>query len=170
MFLSLPQPKYTDAFKRLVAEYRLAGETERVTKYAAGETDFSAYLEFLASVAEGRTLPENCAPYHTFWMIQDEDILGVARVRPKLDLEGERYHGHIGYDVLPSQRNKGYGTALLRMTLLEARHLGLNRVVLTCQETNLPSRRVLLKCGAQLIEVIPDLETSFPLCRFEIEL
>ena len=49
MFLTPPDPKYAESFRRYVADYRRAGEASRVSKYAAGEGDFAAYVESLAS-------------------------------------------------------------------------------------------------------------------------
>jgi predicted acetyltransferase len=35
----------------------------------------------------------------------------------------EKYIGHIGYDIRPSRRRKGYGNAKLRLGLLRAKEL-----------------------------------------------
>lgn len=60
--------------------------------------------------------------------------------------------GHIGYAVVPWKRNRGYATAALRGTLDLARTLGLPHVILTTDEDNLPSQRVVLACGGTLLE------------------
>jgi predicted acetyltransferase len=57
--------------------------------------------------------------------------------------------GHIGYDVRPSERRKGYGTHLLRLTLAEARRIGLTRVLVTADEANVPSWRIIEKNGGE---------------------
>ena len=58
--------------------------------------------------------------------------------------------GHIGYEIRPSKRRQGYGTVLLRMGLERARERGLHRVLLTCDETNLGSRKVIENNGGHL--------------------
>jgi predicted acetyltransferase len=55
--------------------------------------------------------------------------------------------GHIGYGVRPAMRRKGYGTEILRQTLLKARALGLRRIRLTCDKDNVGSVRTILRNG-----------------------
>lgn len=64
-----------------------------------------------------------------------------------LDEEFSRTVGHVGYVLRPSARGKGYGKAILRLGLEECRRLGLDRVLLTCDETNAASRGVILANG-----------------------
>ncbi len=58
--------------------------------------------------------------------------------------------GHIGYAVRPSARRQGIGTALLGLTLIEARKLGLVRVLVTCDVSNLGSARIIQRNGGVL--------------------
>lgn len=55
--------------------------------------------------------------------------------------------GNIGYVVVPEYRRRGIATQMLRLTLLLARERGLERVLITCDEDNMASRRVIEKCG-----------------------
>ncbi len=65
-----------------------------------------------------------------FWPIEDDvRLVGVSRLRPRLTPALEIQGGHIGYDVPPSVRRKGYGTQLLRLTLPKAMKAGVNLVV-----------------------------------------
>jgi predicted acetyltransferase len=90
-------------------------------------------------------------PYHTFWLVQDETrILGELRLRHRLTemlaIEG----GHIGYNIRPSERRKGYGTLQLRLGLEKARGLRLTRVLVTCDDDNLPSAKIIETNGGVL--------------------
>ena len=58
--------------------------------------------------------------------------------------------GHIRYGVRPSERNKGYGTLMLKLALDKARALGIGRVLITCGKDNIASQRVILKNGGVL--------------------
>ena len=66
---------------------------------------------------------------------------------PHLEKEG----GHIGYDIRPSERRKGYGTVLLALTLKKAQELGLHEVLVTCDSDNVDSVRIIEKNGGELI-------------------
>ena len=57
--------------------------------------------------------------------------------------------GHIGYDVRPSERGKGCGTRLLRLTLQKARELGLDDVLITADEANAASWKVIERNGGR---------------------
>ena len=85
-----------------------------------------------------------------FWLVDETGrILGGSEVRgrdtPFLIYEG----GHIGYEIRPSERRKGYGTLILALTLQKAREMGFKRVMLSCEPGYLPSVRVILKNGGK---------------------
>ena len=63
--------------------------------------------------------------------------------------------GHIGYGVRYSEWNKGYGTRMLALALERAKALGLSRVLITCNDDNLASARVMEKNGFTLEDTIP---------------
>ena len=58
--------------------------------------------------------------------------------------------GHIGYDTVPSSRGRGVATEMLRQALPLARALGIVEALLTCDETNAASIRVIETHGGVL--------------------
>ncbi|NYF79956.1 GNAT family N-acetyltransferase [Granulicella arctica] len=168
MLLTKPTATYSAQFKRFAQHYLDSGEMERAGKYAAGITGFPEYLQSLQDASRGIGLPEGYLPYQTFWLIEEDQLVGVVRVRPTLTPHAEKYDGHIGYDIVPTERCKGYGTTLLRMALVEARQLGLPSIILTCLTANLPSQRTIEKAGGRFLEVVTDYETGRPLHRYEV--
>ncbi len=71
--------------------------------------------------------------------------------RPILALP-EHVLGHIGYTILPAFAGHGYATAALAGMLAVARQAGLPEITITCDATNLASRRIIEKNGGRLIE------------------
>ena len=58
--------------------------------------------------------------------------------------------GHIGYDVRPSARRRGYATAMLRDALPIAHRLGIDPALIMCDLDNTASRKVIEHNGGVL--------------------
>lgn len=80
--------------------------------------------------------------------------------------------GHIGYAVVPWKRNQGYAGSALRSLLPELRTLGLPYIELTVAPGNIASRRVIKRCGGELIESFkkPSAYGGGPAFRYRIDL
>jgi len=74
-------------------------------------------------------------------------IVGRASIRYELNEFLAREGGHIGYCVLPAHRRRGYATEILRQSVALARADGVGRILVTCDEDNVASARVIELCG-----------------------
>jgi len=84
-------------------------------------------------------------PAHDFW-ISDGAFCGRIgfRFQPGTEDLPPTAMGHIGYTVVPWKQGRGYATAALRQILPVARAEGFARVLLTCDDDNEASRKVIL--------------------------
>ncbi|MEF3021253.1 GNAT family N-acetyltransferase [Vibrio mimicus] len=124
--------------------------------YRQGDENFADYVQLLDDNAHGQNLPCGYVPCSHFWY-QDEHgkILGALRLRHHIDTPFlTQEAGHIGYDVTPSARKQGIGTEMLRLGLIEAKRLGLKRVLLVADEDNRGSRLVIERNGGVLESII----------------
>ena len=65
-----------------------------------------------------------------------------------------KYGGHIGYGIKYSKWNLGYGTKMLSLALKKAKQMGLNRILITCDEDNIGSSKVIENNGGVLENII----------------
>jgi predicted acetyltransferase len=142
-----PAPLYKAAILDAVAEMQASGEWDISPDAFAAR--FDDMLRELADAKNPATAPPGMLPYEDFWLMDDELWVGLLTLRLQLNQEFLHSGGHIGYVIRPSQRRRGYGTTLLRLGLEQARARGLERVLLTCSETNIGSRRVIEANGGQ---------------------
>jgi predicted acetyltransferase len=86
-------------------------------------------------------------PSTVFWYVSDEFYLGTLVVRHRLTPELAEAGGHVGYHVVAPWRRQGHATRMLAAGLVECHRLGIDRVLLTCDVDNEPSRRVIQSNG-----------------------
>lgn len=140
-------------FIDMVAGYQERGESRLFdqTNLPLIQENFSAYIQYLENNSKGIDLKPGFVPATTFWLVaQRKLILGESQLRHWLVPNLEHRGGHIGYMIRPLQRSKGYGTQILAMTLEKASNIGLSRVLLTCNQDNLASARIIQKNQGKL--------------------
>lgn len=160
-----PASVWQDAFLHKAREWAAAGES----RYELALRDFDAYLEKVERRRRGDDMDPGKVPRLEFWLESEGQILAGVRVRLQLTEALMARGGHIGYDVRPSMRRRGIGTELLRLALLEARARGIARVLITCDEDNLGSRKVIEHNGGVLAELVLSNESGECVCRYWIE-
>jgi len=157
-------------FLAMVEEHIAIGEHKN-WQYDQAVEDFAKYVQDRLDWKEGRNLPEGWIPATTFWLVRGKNkLLGTSSLRHELTEHLRNVGGHIGYNIRPSERRKGYGTLILKLTLQKARELGLTRVLITCDDDNVASARIIEKNGGVLEDKIMNEERNVPKRRYWIEL
>lgn len=111
--------------------------------------DFDYYLENLEIKEE---TPDGRVPDTTlFCLDRDRNIfVGAVNIRHYLNEGLLQTGGHIGDGIRPSERRKGYATAMIRLALEECRKLGIDRVLMCCDKDNIGSAKSIINNGGVL--------------------
>jgi predicted acetyltransferase len=116
---------------------------------AAIRADAGAFLSDLARHEGGTATlkdetPVPRLPGRVFW-IWDGAFCGAINLRfvPGAEELPPHVSGHVGYAVVPWKRNRGVARTAVRLLLPVAHRLGLPRVLITCDDDNAASRRVI---------------------------
>jgi len=121
-------------------------------------TDTAAFAAYVTRVLGERDEAAGRAgwfvPMTTLWWAESDQMLGRLAIRHRLTPALEKAGGHIGYDVRPSSRRQGHATAMLAAALPIARSLGITQALLTVDETNIASRRVIETNGGRFIDTV----------------
>ena len=164
--LVAPTARLAAAFLAMAQEFLAAGDA----RYESEIRDFPGYLARLSNQTRAETLPPDRVPGNEFWLVADQRVLGRSKLRHWLTPALEHEGGHIGYDIRPAARRQGYGTLLLKLTLLKAAAVGLQRVRLTCDADNLGSARSIGHNGGVLSGRAVSERSGQSILQYRIEL
>lgn len=151
LLLTRPSPLLEQAALDYQAEHLAYGESVLHGSALMDQLPYDEWVKRTLDNARPDTVHGDWVQADTFFVTRQSDglIVGMVDIRHSLDAPRLSVAGHIGYGVRPTQRRKGYATAILGLALAHARTLGLERVMLSCHQDNEASRRTILKWGGE---------------------
>lgn len=167
-FLTRPTTHYKESYLQALREFQQEG---RYTNYDLKriEAEFDLYIQHIYAQEErDKTAPDR-VPNADFWLIDNDEYIGRMSIRYKLNEHLLKIGGNIGYEIRPSKRRLGYGKEQLRLGLIQAKRDGLQRVLVTCDEDNIGSKKIIEHNGGQLENAL-EVEGSPRKLRYWIEL
>ena len=125
---------------------------------SAGLNRFSSiedWLEELKKRSSEATVPEGLVPSSTYLGIREKDnyIVGMIDIRHYLNKYLTQVGGNIGYSVRKTERNKGYAKQMLKLALEKCKELKMKKILITCDEDNIASEKVILSANAKLEDI-----------------
>jgi predicted acetyltransferase len=151
-----PSTQYQESFLCGAAEFKAEGRLDSTYAAFLGydlsllKRDFSGFVAALLKLFDPDRLPRGWFPDRVLWLIEADEYIGQASIRPELGtMYLITYGGHIGYSIRPSKRRVGYGRSILSLTLAQARAMGLKRVLITCDADNIASKKIIEANGGR---------------------
>ena len=95
--------------------------------------------------------------------------MGRVSIRFELNEFLSRVGGHVGYGVAPSHRRKGYASEILTQALVLLRADGVDRVLVTCDDSNVASANTIERHGGVLDSIVPPDGDEEAIRRYWIE-
>ena len=111
--------------------------------------DFDYYINNLDTKEETKNgwVPDTTL----FCLDKDRNIfVGAVNIRHYLNDTLLKTGGHIGDGIRPSERRKGYATAMIALALDECKKLGINKVLMCCNKENIASAKSIINNGGTL--------------------
>lgn len=123
---------------------------EKIVPYAIIKNDYKNFNYYMNNL-DIKEPYDFIVPDSTYFCIDTErDIfVGAVNIRHYIN-ERLMNGGHIGDGIRPSERNKGYGTEMIRLGLIECKKLGIEKVLMVCNKENIASARTIVKNGGVL--------------------
>lgn len=150
-YITRPHTRYRASF--IAAMREALAEGQRPPWHLERLRDaFDEYVQVLLD-KEQRPLA-GYVPETVYWLDVKGVYGGQISVRHHLTPALERYGGHIGYDVRPSMRRRGYGTLMCAQAIQEARRMGLGALLITCDDDNFGSQKIIEANGGRLQDKI----------------
>jgi len=169
-----PDAARFDEWAAMVAEFR----DEQVFPYGSGiqapvtgtREQFDGLLERAALfAAPAATLPDGYVRSDHYWIVDPAGLIGFLMFRHRLNDFLLHEGGNIGYSVRPSRRREGHASRALALGLDRARDIGLDRVLVTCDDDNLASAKTIESQGGALEDIRLD-QKGVPKRRYWITL
>lgn len=143
--LIVPNEEYLPSYMEARNEY----VENNVSTYAFTDASSCDIFAKFDRYREERDLPPNRVGEDKFWLVDDEKryFIGEISIRRRLNDALAQRGGHIGYGVRFSEWNHGYGTKMLALALEKVKEMNISPVLITCNDDNLASARVMEKNG-----------------------
>ena len=145
----LPEINDKDILQKYVQEHHNNGETSISASLGLSSSDYTEWVTKIKNNALSGN--EQWGKSLLYLCFDGDRLIGLLSVRYELpEVLSEKY-GDIGYGVRPSERNKGYATAMLKYALSVCKEKGMEKVILGCYKENLASAATIQKNGGTLI-------------------
>lgn len=155
--------KHKEAILEMCKEYNINNEDYNGAFFIKNIIDYEDKIKELDNASNGILDNPAFVPYTCYVFIKENKIVGVGSVRHYLNEYLEKFGGHIGYSIRPTERKKGYGSKALELLINQAKEMNIEKILITCNINNIGSKKVIENNNGKFINQIDET------LRFEIK-
>lgn len=134
------------------------------------DQEISEYIKHSKDVSIGENLKPGEVRRTEYWLQENGRYFGRIQIRKKPSGRFPTIASHVYYEIRPSEQNRGYGTMLLALGIEKARELGMDKLIIASDETNVASRKIIEQNGGLLEKKVPVPDSSTPIYLYAINL
>jgi len=131
---------------------------------------YEEWLEELEKYKDETMLPDNFSTQTTYLAIINNKIVGLINIRWEAVPILLNHGGFIGYSIIPSERGKGYANEMLKLALNLISKDVYDKVLITCKDFNIPSKKVIEKNNGVFENTYYDKENDCTYLRYWIDI
>ena len=154
MRLVRPNESHSKSWEMIIKEFEDLDERVFPQALFNNTHDFTEWLRIVRNYEHGVDLKYHHVPASFYFLENDCSlIVGAVDIRHYLSTYLENKTGHIGFSIRPSERRKGYGVELLKLSKLKADELGIKEPFLACPIDSEIAEKTIIKSGGCFVGV-----------------
>ena len=116
--------------------------------YAIFKNDCHKYFYYLKHL-DNKSTKNGFVPSSVYFLYDEmrNKLIGAVDIRHYLNENLMQTGGHIGDGIRPSERRKGYGTLIIKLALEKCKELGIDKVLMFCDKSNIGSKKTIERNG-----------------------
>ena len=170
LFLEIPNESHEKAYTEMMDRWEATGDKvapQLLGRYSCklnGNVSYSRWLEWCEDDRTTGSALSTKVPCTLYFLMNDcSEILGSIVIN-----HSNTHRGHLHAGITPWNRNKGYGSIMLKLALDKCKAMGMSKVDIVPYENNEGAIKTILKNGGILKDEFYD-ENVLSL-RYSIEL
>lgn len=125
-------------------EELLAGDCSLILGKSYSQYDnFYDWYKEEENLNEEKNLKKGQVGCTTYLILSKETdkLIALLDIRHSLNFKHGNIYGHIGIDIRPKERNKGYYKTILKIALEIMKEFKIEKATISCEYTNIPSKK-----------------------------
>lgn len=131
------------------------GEMENDFTNPVHGKSYEEYRSWLAQQdawSREENLPEGYTGQTCFWLMYNNTIVGLGKIRHRLTEQSRLEGGNIGIAIDPPQRGKGFATQFISLLLQRAKEMNIEEILITVKKYNFPSKNAFQANGCKVFK------------------